>query len=155
MDNRGQKQIKIQEGLRKIIKTVSSVSNPIPDPLKDLKAVIVPPRISWEEGPTGWVPTIYLANISMPLEPRPLQGFMKGERDAILVWIKQALSDSLFGTPVYLVNHESGAMAKNPDWDMLPFIVRHADGKWVEVEQEPSDEQLEASAGLTSPIITK
>lgn len=141
-----------QKGLTKIIDMVSSVAKPIKNPLDDLKAVIVPPRVSWEEGIGGWVPTIYLANISIPLEARPIQGFKKGERDAILVWIKQALSDALFGCPVYLVNQETGAMAKNPDWDMLPFIVQHADGKWVEVEQEPSDEMLNAAAELSSPL---
>jgi len=127
----------------------------VPNPLDDLKAVIVPPRISWEEGIAGWVPTIYIANISMPLEARPLMGFQQGEREAILVWIKIALSDALFGCPVYIVNSDTGAMAANPDWQLLPFVTMRGNGKWVELEQEPSIDQMNASADLTSDILDK
>ena len=107
-----------------------------------------PPCLVWDKTADGWIPSVYIANISFPLEERPFKGFRKGERDAILVWIKQALSDVLFGTPIYLVNDKNGAMAKNPDWDMLPFFMQDASGSWLEIEREPSDEQIAAGNQL-------
>lgn len=94
-----------------------------------------PPRLQFRQNKDDlWVPIVTIANIVMPLEPRPFMGFHKGERDAILTWIKQAMSEILFDCPRYLVNEETGKSAVNPDWDLLPY--------YEQVELEPLPENV-------------
>lgn len=111
-----------------------------------------PPRVNFTQNPvTGnWTPTITIANIVMPLEPRPFMGFYKGERDAILTWIKQVMSDILFDCPRYLVHEETGKSALNPDWELLPYFEEDKEnpGEFVEVEPKPSLIQIEAGNKL-------
>lgn len=111
-----------------------------------------PPRLQFRQrADTGmWVPIITIANIVMPLEERPFMGFHKGERDAILTWIKQALSEILFDCPRYIVNDETGKSAFNPDWDLLPYYEEDKDnpGTFVEVEPKPNITQIRAGEQL-------
>lgn len=120
---------------------------------KEVKGV-KPPRLEWKKTQDGHVPVIFIANIAIPLAPRPFQGFYRNEREAALVAIKQCLSEVIFGTAVYLVHPESGASAPNPDWDLQTFWVEDANnpGEYVEVEPQPSAAQVEAGNQL--PIVT-
>jgi hypothetical protein len=105
------------------------------------------PMIGWRKTPEGqYVPIVSFAHLVMALEPRPVHGFLKGERDAILVWIKQAMSECLFGVPYLLVNPVSGMCAKNPDWDLQPYYEKHPTivGALQEVVPEPTSAQVEA-----------
>lgn len=108
-----------------------------------------PPTLVWRQEKEGdWVASITIGNIVMPLEPRPFMGFLKGERDAILVWVKQALSEVLFDVPRYIVNKETGRSAENPDWKLLPYWEQGASGEFVEIEPKPSAMQVEAGNNL-------
>lgn len=77
-------------------------------------------------------------------------GFHKGERDAVLTWVKQAMSEVLFDTPRYIVNDETGKSALNPDWDLLPYFEedKKNPGTFVEVEPKPGFQQTEAGNRL-------
>ena len=111
------------------------------------------PRVEWKKAEDGQhIPIVFIGNIAMPLAPRPFQGYYKNERDAILVAIKQCLSEVLFGVPCYLVHEKTGKSAKNPDWDLLPFFAQNGELEWQEFEQEPSMEQVRAGNQL--PIET-
>mgnify|MGYP003648839202 CR=1 FL=1 len=93
-------------------------------PEKKAAGEAAPPSLVWKQQAEGlWVPIVTVANVVMPLEPRPYMGFSKGEREAILTWIKQALSEILFDVPFLLVNEKTSKCAKNPDWEMLPYYV--------------------------------
>lgn len=112
-----------------------------------------PPRLFWVEGEDGHTPVIQIANIIMPLDPRPVPEFAKGERDAILVYIKQMLSEILFDVPVYLVHPKTGVSARNPDWDLQEYYeMDPLDPKSViKVTPTPSVEQTEAGERLIMP----
>jgi|TARA_R110002167_G_scaffold150637_3_gene344391 hypothetical protein len=108
------------------------------------------PSLGWRDEDGEFTPIVTFSDIVMPLDPRPFKGFYKGERDAILVWIKQVFSESLFDVPYLLVNDKSHISAKNPDWDLQPYY--EADeveiGVYNEVRPTPSMEQLDAGERL-------
>ena len=108
------------------------------------------PSIHWEEVEDGWRPRVIVAGIVIVLEVRPLREFLKGERDAILVQMTLALCEPLFDTPKYLVHPETYAMAKNPDWGLLPYIEPSTEDSsvYVKVTPEPSAEQKRAGENL-------
>lgn len=84
-----------------------------------------PPRLRWrQQKDQQWVPVIVIGNVVMDLDPRPFCGFKKGERDAILTWIKQMMSEILFDCPRFIVNAETGKSAPNPDWELLPYFEK-------------------------------
>ena len=112
-----------------------------------------PPRLRFRQDRRTklWHPVITIGNILLPCEGRPFMGFAKGERDAILVWIKQAVSESLFDCPRYIVNAETGKSAPNPDWDLMPYYEQdEKTGEWIEIQPRPSLEQ--EAAGNRLPI---
>ena len=110
-----------------------------------------PPRITWKHSGGDYTPVVSFAHFVMPLDPRPFKGYWKGERDAILAWAKQAMSEAFFGTPRWIVNAETGKSALNPDWDLLPYYEKHPTeaGTVVEVTPQPSAEQTAAGNALT------
>ena len=112
---------------------------------------ITPPFLAWTETATGWFAEVTVANIIFPLEERPFKGFHKGERDAILTFIKMALSEVLFDYPCYIVNNNTQKFVVNPDWRLLPYHEPTPDGKgYVEVKPEATPMQLNVEECLTT-----
>lgn len=112
-----------------------------------------PPAVLWKKNKDGdFVPIVSFANIVIPLDPRPFKGYFKGERDAVLVWIKQALSEVLFGVPLLLVHPKTGMSARNPDWELQPYFEKHPTeiNTYREITPRPSAEQEAAGDKLPS-----
>lgn len=123
---------------------------------KKIAAMVTQPHIVWtEDDDLGWQPTIYVATLSMPLRHRPIKQFLKGERDAIMVWLKIALSEMLFDVPCYIHNEKTMKTVKNPDWVNLPYGAKdEVKGKWVEVDQGPTIYQQLAEK-MNNPIVER
>lgn len=110
-----------------------------------------PPRLIWRQEKNGnWVPLVIIGDIVMPGSERPFMGFHKDERAAILVWVKQMLSEILFDCPQFLVNEKNMITAENPDWHLLPYFERDPKdpNTYIEVTPEPSLAQVEAGEQL-------
>lgn len=106
------------------------------------EATATPPTLVWYETSEGWIPEVILADIVFPLEARPFKGFYHKERDAILTFIKMALSEILFDHPCYIVNDKTGKFVVNPDWNLLEYYQKNDKGDFIKVEPSPSLAQL-------------
>lgn len=124
-----------------------------------------PPRLRWRQhvNKKDWVPVVVIGNVVMDLEPRPFCGFHKGERDAILTWCKQMLSEILFDCPRFIVNKETGKSAPNPDWEFLPYyekvekeplpdnVVDTRPDEWIEVQPTVRPTAVQQKAQMELP----
>lgn len=109
----------------------------------------MPPSLTWKQDHRGYHPIVTIGNIVIRQDPRPFKGFIRGEREYILLSIKQVMSEVLFGHPRYLADAQGKIVAENPDWGLLPvFINDEVNGEWIEVEERPSADQVQAGNQL-------
>ena len=83
-----------------------------------------------------------------------MKQFLKGERDAILVWVKQAVSEPLFGAPYLLVNDQTLKSARNPDWDLLPYLEESPTDPSTLVLVTPTPSMSQEAAGNKLVVTT-
>ena len=98
-----------------------------------------------------WQATIIVANIIIKSEPRPVPQFAKGERSAMLSWLRQALSEALFGIPEMIESADKRTQMVNPQWEAQHFC-ECVDGEWGVVEPRLElNEPLEQDTPILAP----
>lgn len=88
--------------------------------------------IMWEKNTAnGWFrPYAKVFDIRFPLEEwRPERLMLEGEREALLFYITQAMSKTLFGIEQYVATEKG--IQKHEAWDKLPV------GVFEEIEEDP------------------
>lgn len=117
-------------------------------PIKDKKKdplMLHAPQIKWGQNLIEyWIPTVFIGNISMPMNPRKFRGFHKGERRHIMAIIQMSLSEVLFGESTIITNGKT--MANNPNFDLLPFYAEDSEGGFHQINPNPFEEEAQKEA---------
>jgi hypothetical protein len=128
---------KVRKALKKDLRTY----------VAEMKMGAIAPFLEWQQGEDEqWTPVVVVANIVLPFDSRPFQGFFKNERLMILTAIQQTLSELLFDCPRFI--HSATRVAANPDWDLLPYFEETSPGTFTEVHPEASLLQEQAGDEL-------
>ena len=96
----------------------------------------VMPHYTWHKVGRGYRPVIHVGAIDIPMDVRPYRQFLQFERDYILMSVRAAVAEAMFGEPDILVNAKTFATAPNPKWAALPYLEQTEDGKLVEIEPQ-------------------
>ena len=79
-------------------------------------------NVYWTKTEDGqFIAAVQVGDVAFSVEPRPIQQFFEGEREAIMFHLMNVVSEKLFGIKRFITS-DKGQVVANPQWKDLESI---------------------------------